>query len=99
MGSNWLVLGLVLYIFIPNRTTYLDKKRDIIRVHSATVRGPVGVWYIILLSVLTIVAPWGRIRGGNFLFIFWNSYISDVLEYNISSFLFEGTQRTELIYF
>ena len=55
MGSNWLVLGLVLYIIIPNRTTYLDKKRDIIRIYSATVRGPVGVWYIILLSVLTIV--------------------------------------------
>ena len=58
-----LVLGLVLYIFIPNRTTYIDKKQDIIRVHSATVRGPVGVWYIILLSVLTIVAPWGENTG------------------------------------
>ena len=58
-----MVLGLVLYIFILNRTTYLDKKRDIIRVNSATVRGPVGVWYIILLSVLTIVAPWGENMG------------------------------------
>ena len=60
---NWLGLGLVLYIFIPNRTTYIDKKRDIIRVHSASVRGPVGVWYIILLSVLTIVAPRGENTG------------------------------------
>ena len=69
MGSGQLVgarTGVILYIFIPNKTSYLDKKRDIIRVHSATVRGPVGVWYIILLSVLTIVAPWERIRDNIF---------------------------------
>ena len=65
MGSGQLVGARtgIIYIFIQNRTTYLNKKRDIIRVNSATVRGPVGVWYTILLSVLTIVAPWGENTG------------------------------------
>ena len=67
MGSGQLVGARTGIIYIYSKqNNLLDKKRDIIRVHSATVRGPVGVWYIILLSVLTIVAPWGRIRGGIF---------------------------------